>query len=170
MNKLLTYTQSGSLEPNALDGLLLWLDVSENGTLSRTGNKANHVCDKSEHNNLLIPKHKPTILQGKYNGRSALKFVSPNQNLSSIKSLPTSTIMSFSVIDEAIHVNHPYALCIHENSVHIPTCNRTEPMILCEMLVFILDVIDSVQSQWLISYLQKKWNISEANVIMHSNI
>lgn len=160
MKPFILYNQSGSLEPNALDGLLLWIDVSEQGTLSRTGNKANHVYDKSPHNNMFISTglHKPIILQSKFEGRSALKFYNDTK-MTGTHELSSDQIGTIGIVNGELHINHIDTICIHDNNVHIPGCHLSDSVIICELLVFELDCFDDITVNWMSEYLKRKWNI-----------
>ncbi len=162
MPELITYTQSGSKEPNMFDGLLLWLDISEQGTISRNGTKARKVFDKSKHNSVLISPSdisQPSILQSRFQGKTALKFYTTKEKLVGTTAAPSEGVTTIGVINGYVQINNEYVISISQNLVTVPVTDFVPPMIVAELLVFKTGSLTIEETIWIVNYLMSKWDV-----------
>lgn len=159
------HSQSGTSEPNSIPGLLLWIDASEAGTLSRSGTEAKCVFDKSAGGYSLQVKSlspKPKILQSRFHGKTILRFENHLQILVGDCTLKNmNNITTIGVIDSQIIVDCINCVKIENNIITIPNHTNTSPppsaIDVAEIMIFNTEALTSDRLQMLHEYLKNKW-------------
>jgi hypothetical protein len=156
-------SQSGINEPNMIPGLLLWIDASEAGTLSRCGTEAKKVFDKSAGGHCFAVKDnhsKPKILQSRFKGKTILRFERSSQpligswNFSSVDTLFVIGVINGEIIEDPSYID------IQDNVITIPSITKLEVIEMGELLIYNARVITQFNVDWIEEYLTDKWKLA----------
>lgn len=156
------HPQSGYDQPNSLQGLILWIDASEPGTLSRSGADVVRIYDKAPGGymlNVQQEKHKPKILQSRFHGKTVIRFEKSPQFMvgESIKNI--TDVFVVGVINQELHVNFVHSISFGDDMVSIPSIDYDSTFELAEMVVYDCEKLDLDEIEWVIKYLCNKWNV-----------
>lgn len=159
-------SQSGSDQPNSLKGLLLWLDASEAGTLSRSGTDAKQIFDKAPGGYSLKVEnvqHKPKILQSRFNGKTVIRFAKPPQFfIGGPKISDHASICVMGVINGKLVVdctNTSDCISATKTRITIPSIGYNSPVEIAEMLVYDTGSLTMDDINNVCEYLTRKWEI-----------
>jgi hypothetical protein len=152
--------QSGvCIYPNSFANLLLWIEPSENGTVSRSNTAANSVFDKSAGGREFIStskKTRPYILQGYLNGLTVLRFSAHKSYLIGNVPFSIDEIFTIAVINGTIEIDSNF-LQISNNELRIPREHYPHKIELAELLIYKRNSLSQNDINLLITYLEQKW-------------
>lgn len=151
--------QSGNNQPNSVDGLLTWLDVSELGTLSRSNATAKSISDKARGGAVFespTTKNQPRILQGRINDQTVVKFKYPNNYFVGPLAVSCSSITIFIVANGKITVDGGECEVI-DNILRLPSSSYCDNIEFAELLIYDSTKITESDKLFIINYLTKKW-------------
>lgn len=159
-------SQSGSNQPNSIPGLLLWIDASEAGTLSRCGTTATKVYDKSPGGYTMsvhVAESKPKILQSRFKGRTVLRFEKlPQLFVGAPKFDECINLTTIGIVNGKLFIDCADKLdylTVDGDLISIPALNYKGPIEVAELMVY--DTLDLSKDciDILCEYLQNKWDI-----------
>ncbi len=156
------FSQSGLGQPNHIKGLIMWLDASEAGTLSRSGTDAKKMYDKAPGGySLTVDKYssKPRILQSRFNGKTILRFEKAPQFLIGQGRRTTDNITSIGIVNGKLCVECTSCVTMNDTGISVPAKGYVGPVELAELLVYDSQHINQIQIDWISEYLITKWQI-----------
>lgn len=156
--------QSGDNQPNSIEGLVMWLDASEAGTLSRKGTLATKIYDKAPGGFVLMAtsaQTKPRILQSRFNGKTVLRFDNPPQYLTGLcpNISENDDLFMVAVINGQLMSDCITMIGRDKNLVTIPFNEYEGPFELAELLVYDVNTMTEEQLEWVCDYLIDKWQL-----------
>ena len=147
--------QSGDFIPNKKDGLLVWIDVSELGTVSRHRNTVKSVLDKApggvKYSSWDTP-NRPKISQRRKFNQSVLKFENDKHRLTGMYE-HTHNVKTYAVINDKLELNWKPLLTNIALEISFDT-----PTVLNELLIF-EEPVSAFTEDLIIEYLCEKWNV-----------
>jgi len=163
-----TTSQSGTDQPNHIIGLLMWLDASEAGTLSRSGTDAKKMYDKAPGGHSLVAavnSSKPKILQSRFNGKTVLRFERPPQFLIGHRRRFTDNIISIGVINGVVQTYCTECMALCGSTITIPAPGYVGPVELAELLVYDAATFGENELKWVQQHLSTKWQVKSPIVL-----
>lgn len=157
------HPQSGVLQPNGFPGLIMWLDASEAGTLSRVGTTLRYICDKAPGGYELLTRDKtnrPKILQSRFNGKTVLRFERPPQFLIGTPNGKLCCCLTvIAVVDGKLIADCKDCVTVTSEGIVIPSLDYEGPIEIAEMLIYDQSCVTIEMLEWLNVYLKNKWQL-----------
>lgn len=158
--------QSGANQPNSIPGLLLWLDASEAGTLSRCGTDAKRVYDKAPGGytmNVKVEHSKPKILQSRFKGKTVLRFEKLPQifvgapKIDQFVNLTTIGVINGELVVDCADADQH--ITVDSKQISVPALDYKGPVEVGEIMVYDTLQLSKGAIDWLCAYLKTKWNV-----------
>ena len=164
---MLVVPQSGNDLPNSIPGLLLWLDASEPGTLSR---KTCNIYDKSTWGATAVDCKSgkgSKILQSHFNGKTAIRLDNSHYHIDSSYTIDNHDhITAIAVFNGQLYYDKHVLVSIGEDGkLIIPHLNITPPTLFSEILLFDSNNVTQQQLDDVEHYLRIKWLDHQSNSV-----
>jgi len=139
----------------------MWLDVSEPGTLSRKGTDVVQVIDKAPreyHLKVVDAAHRPKILQSRFNGKTVLRFNSPQQLIGVNVGIDPQEIAMVGVFNKQLQFSTGEFMSIGTDII-IPANTCTDVVEMAELLIYDRRLVMSGTIDFVATYLSNKWQV-----------